>query len=288
MLLAVTGMLVALPASVPEHLSMSHSRFIAADQTANDGADLAHGESRDVRVTLASVDDSTALKLLSFVLSVIAGSVDVIGFLGLDGLFIAHITGNIVVLAAKFVVGKGMPLSHLLAVPVFMVVLALTRLLVGGLERVSIPTLMPLLLLQFLLLLTFFSICFASGPGMLPSTASMIFASMLGVSAMAVQNALVRISLKGAPSTAVMTTNITVFGSISGNCCSAKMRAAPPRRAIVPGTLGRRLPASCSAALSARHASPSWACNPWRFQQALRLSPSRSGCWWPGTGRVKK
>src|SRR5947209_15382783 len=200
MLLAVTGMLIALPASVPEHLSMSHSRFIAADRTANDGADLAHGESRDVRVTLPSVDDSTALKLLSFVLSVIAGSVDVIGFLGLDGLFIAHITGNIVVLAAKFVVGKGMPLSHLLAVPVFMVALALTKLLVGGLERVSIPTLMPLLLLQFLLLLTFFSICFASGPGMLPSTASMIFASMLGVSAMAVQNALVRISLKGAPS----------------------------------------------------------------------------------------
>jgi len=32
---------------------------------------------------------------------------------------------------------------------------------------------------------------------------------MLGVSAMAVQNALVQISLKGAPSTAVMTTNIT-------------------------------------------------------------------------------
>jgi uncharacterized membrane protein YoaK (UPF0700 family) len=34
---------------------------------------------------------------------------------------------------------------------------------------------------------------------------------MLGVSAMAVQNALVQISLKGAPSTAVMTTNITRF-----------------------------------------------------------------------------
>ena len=34
---------------------------------------------------------------------------------------------------------------------------------------------------------------------------------MLGVSAMAVQNALVRLSLTAAPSTAVMTTNITTF-----------------------------------------------------------------------------
>jgi uncharacterized membrane protein YoaK (UPF0700 family) len=34
---------------------------------------------------------------------------------------------------------------------------------------------------------------------------------MLGVSAMAVQNALVQISLKGAPSTAVMTSNVTRF-----------------------------------------------------------------------------
>jgi uncharacterized membrane protein YoaK (UPF0700 family) len=34
------------------------------------------------------------------VLSLIAGSVDVIGFLGLDGLFTAHITGNLVAVAA--------------------------------------------------------------------------------------------------------------------------------------------------------------------------------------------
>src|SRR5260370_33074235 len=39
----------------------------------------------------------------------------------------------------------------------------------------------------------------------------MIVAAMLGVSAMAIQNALVQISLKDAPSTAVMTTNLTRF-----------------------------------------------------------------------------
>jgi hypothetical protein len=36
------------------------------------------------------------------VLSIVAGSVHVIGFLALGGLFTAHITGNIVILAARF------------------------------------------------------------------------------------------------------------------------------------------------------------------------------------------
>ena len=42
-----------------------------------------------------SVDSSLGMKLLPSVLSVIAGSVDVISFLGLGGLFTAHITGNL-------------------------------------------------------------------------------------------------------------------------------------------------------------------------------------------------
>ena len=43
---------------------------------------------------VVSVDDLLCAKLLPFLLSVIAGSVDVIGFLGLGGLLTAHVTGN--------------------------------------------------------------------------------------------------------------------------------------------------------------------------------------------------
>ena len=40
-------------------------------------------------VSVPSVDDSLSTKLLPFALSMIAGSVDIIGFFGLDGLFTA-------------------------------------------------------------------------------------------------------------------------------------------------------------------------------------------------------
>jgi Protein of unknown function (DUF1275) len=46
-----------------------------------------------------------ASRTLPLVLSLTAGSTDIIGFLGLNGLFTAHITGNIVVLAAHIAAG---------------------------------------------------------------------------------------------------------------------------------------------------------------------------------------
>jgi len=158
-----------------------------------------------------SVSDRLGTKLLTFVLSVIAGSVDVIGFLGFGALFIAHVTGNLVTLAARAAAGEHAPAAHLLSVPVFIIALVAARLLAARLDRSGIATLRPLLLLQFLLLSGFLAICVGVGSPADPNAAIMIVAAMLGVSAMAVQNALVQISLKDAPSTAVMTTNLTRF-----------------------------------------------------------------------------
>src|SRR6478752_4593040 len=57
-------------------------------------------------------------------LSVIAGMVDVIGYLTLK-LFTAHVTGNIVVIAAQLVLGGSSPkLDQILAVPVFILAVA--------------------------------------------------------------------------------------------------------------------------------------------------------------------
>src|SRR5262249_29457138 len=106
-----------------------------------------------------SAETDLAIWALPFVLSLVAGSTDIIGFLGLNGLFTAHITGNIVVLAAHVVAGDPTVFAYMLSVPIFMVVLFLTRLLAGGLERFRVSTLWPLLLLQLILIGTFFVLC---------------------------------------------------------------------------------------------------------------------------------
>jgi uncharacterized membrane protein YoaK (UPF0700 family) len=206
--------------------------------------------------TARLVGDLPGSGLLPFVLSVIAGSVDVIGFLGLGALFIAHITGNIVVLAARSVAGEDASLAHLLSVPIFVMALAAARLFAAGLIRLRIATLRPLLTLQFLLLSVFLAICIAVGPAAGPNTTVMVFAAMLGVSAMAVQNALVQISLAGSPSTAVMTTNLTrlvvdlgetLFGAQAGDRAKAASRAWSTGTAIAGFIAGCGLGAWCQS-----------------------------------------
>ena len=191
-------------------------------------------------------------------LSVIAGSADVISFLGLGGLFIAHITGNLVIVAAHVVTGGAARLAPMLSVPVFMVVLGLTRLLAGGLEAIGLAPLQPLLLVQFLLLGGFLVLCVAVGPRIDPNAGNAVVAAMLGVSAMAVQNALVEISLKGAPATSVMTTDITrftmdvgavLFGRDPDNVAQARSRAHHTWPAIVGFAVGCGLGATSQVAV---------------------------------------
>ncbi len=205
---------------------------------------------------MESVSDRLGTKLLTFVLSVIAGSVDVIGFLGLGALFIAHITGNLVVLAARTAAGEHASAAHLLSVPVFIVALFAARLLAATFDRFAIATLRPLLLLQFLFLAGFLAVAIEVGSSADPSAAVMIFAAMLGVSAMAVQNVLVQVSLKEAPSTAVMTTNLTRFvvdlgevwlGRDPGGRAKAVARARRTGTAIAGFVVGACLGAWCQA-----------------------------------------
>ena len=179
-------------------------------------------------LTAAPLDNSGAVQALLIVLSVIAGCTDVIGFLGLNGLFAAQITGNWVLLAAHVVAGSPVEVAKLLSVPTFIVIVGLAMLLADKLETMGRASLCPLLLLQFLLLAGFLAVCVAAGRHIDPNTTIAAFAGMLGVSAMAVQNALVQVSLKGAAATAVMTTNCTRFAM---DACTILLRGDPDKAA---------------------------------------------------------
>jgi uncharacterized membrane protein YoaK (UPF0700 family) len=191
------------------------------------------------------------------VLSVIAGSTDVIGFLGLGGLFTAHITGNLVMLAAHIAGGTEAQFSEMLSVPVFIVVVTLTTLLGVGLEAIGLSSLRSLLL-QFLLLAGFLVLCVAAGAQLDPNSENAVVAGMVGVSAMAVQNALVQTSFKGTPSTAVMTSNITHFaidigkvlrGGDPADVAKARSQAARMLTVIVGFAAGCSIGAACEVVL---------------------------------------
>src|SRR5258708_30539632 len=126
---------------------------------------------RTPEVSTASIESALSTRLLPTVLSIIAGSVDAIGFLGLGGLFTAHVTGNLVILAAHLVSGSGAPVASMLSVPVFVAALGLTRLLAGFLAGIWFPSLRPLLLLQLLLLAGVFVLCPSPRPPLAPATA---------------------------------------------------------------------------------------------------------------------
>ena len=146
--------------------------------------------------------------LLSALLSVIAGSTDTIGYLGLHGLFTAQITGNLVILAAHITTGNPAITALLLAVPVFMLVLLATSVLTTVLQHRHLPTLPPLLALELLLLICFGALCVTAGSPFDLRSPRGVLTGMSGVAAMAVQSALVQTALSA---TLVMTTNVTNF-----------------------------------------------------------------------------
>ena len=147
--------------------------------------------------------------LLPALLSMTAGAVDVIGFLALGGLFTAHITGNVVVLAAHFVTGGFGEAGPLLAVPVFVIVLAAVTLASAAVEKAGHSPERGLLVLQAALLTACLGLGVEFGPFADADRPMAVLVGMLAVAAMATQNALVRLALPGTPSTAVMTTNTT-------------------------------------------------------------------------------
>lgn len=147
-------------------------------------------------------------RLLPPLLSAIAGMVDVISFIGFK-LFTAHITGNLVVIAALLVRGGPPNIPQILAVPVFILAVGGVWVIAKALDKRGPDLARPLLFVQFLLLTCALILNVSFDPAAHPHSVIAGIAAMFAVSAMACQFALLRLAVPGAPSTAVMTGNLT-------------------------------------------------------------------------------
>ena len=141
-------------------------------------------------------------------MSFIAGTVDVTSWLTLGGLFAAHITGNIVVMAAAIVQGLHPHAAQTLAVPVFVLGVMIADLIAGRVGNISRARSLHLLSLQTALLAGAFLLSVLRLHALTANKDLALVQAMLAVSAMAIQNALLHLTRKRVPTTAVMTGNL--------------------------------------------------------------------------------
>jgi uncharacterized membrane protein YoaK (UPF0700 family) len=145
---------------------------------------------------------------LPTLLSFNGGYVDTAGYIALQGLFTAHVTGNFVTIGSALVFGTSGVIAKLLALPVFCTVIVITRLASFHLPR-NRSTLQSMLTVKLTLLIAGAYLAIRLGPFVNGDAWSAILTGMTLVSAMAIQNAVHRIHLGTAPPTTLMTGTTT-------------------------------------------------------------------------------
>jgi uncharacterized membrane protein YoaK (UPF0700 family) len=175
-------------------------------------------------------------------LSFNGGFVDTAGFLGLQGLFTAHVTGNFVTLGATLVMGTHGVLAKVLALPEFAIVVAAARLAGSLLRARGIPVLRILLGAKVFFLLAFFVLAVSLGPFPDSDAPAALLTGFAGVAAMAVQNAVQRIHFARLPPTTIMTGNSTqavldavdlLRGAKDNDAATVRARFAATVRAVI-------------------------------------------------------
>jgi uncharacterized membrane protein YoaK (UPF0700 family) len=142
-------------------------------------------------------------------LSFNGGFVDTAGFLGLQGLFTAHVTGNFVTLGATLVMGTHGVIGKLIALPEFILIVALARVAGTAFRRVELPALPILLVVKVCFLLVFFVLAVTLGPFPDSDAPAALLTGFAAIAAMAIQNAVQRVHFAGIPPTTLMTGNTT-------------------------------------------------------------------------------
>ena len=141
-------------------------------------------------------------------LGFISGFVDTLGFIALFNLFAAHITGNVVLIAASLVDQRYGLAIKLLAIPTFIAAAIVTRFYIIRRERRVLDATAHVLVAESVLLAAFMATALASAPFASQDSPAAIATGLLAATAMAVQNTAARTFMNGLPPTTVMTGNL--------------------------------------------------------------------------------
>jgi len=147
----------------------------------------------------------------SVALGFLAGYVDTLGFIGLFGLFTAHVTGNFVLIGRALATPSNDVLLKLLVFPVFILFVALGRLLILHWERAQGRALRNSFLLQLALMAATVLSAWIASPMVANDAPWTIVTGMLCAGAMAVQNTYGKLLLGKVAATTVMTGNVTTL-----------------------------------------------------------------------------
>lgn len=146
---------------------------------------------------------------IASLLSFAAGGIDTIGYVGLYGLFTAHVTGNFVLLGASLAQPRAALVAKLLALPLFIATVAAARKFALHRNRRHQDATFALLVAQLSLMAGFVLVGFVASPIASGDAPLAIAAGLTGVVAMGIQNTLSRTTFSDLSPTTVMTGNVT-------------------------------------------------------------------------------
>lgn len=149
------------------------------------------------------------LPSLPTLLSFNGGYVDTLGFLSLSGLFTAHVTGNFVTLGATMAHGLDGAWSKLLALPMFCVIVFVSRLVCLKIQSRDRSPIRPMLVVKLILLAAVAMMAIVYGPFNGDNSRITLVVALTLVSAMAIQNGLHKAHLAKAPPSTLMTGTTT-------------------------------------------------------------------------------
>ncbi|MGN4112791.1 YoaK family protein [Burkholderia gladioli] len=190
-------------------------------------------------------------------LAFVAGYVDTLGFVALSGLFVAHVTGNFILIGSGLTGAGSGVLAKLLVFPAFVAGIAAARLL-AGITREAPPGHHAAALygLQCVLLGAFLLAGLAAMPMAGTEAPAAVACGLLGAAAMGVQNAHARLATRAIAANTVMTGNVTQ--AVLDLLELLAPTGAPDERAAVRRRLAQVMPPVLAFALGAALGALGW------------------------------